>query len=71
MKPLEPILKMPQRPQELRCCKELLVSKVPCSSAWVGGTRERGYPPLTSGVHRRVKSQVPDYLPRTTGAKSL
>jgi len=43
MKPLEPILKMPQRPQELRCCKELLVSKVPCSSAWVGGTRERGY----------------------------
>ena len=42
-RPLKPNPKMPQRPQELRCCKERFVSKVQGSSAWVGGTRERGY----------------------------
>ena len=57
-RPLKPNPKMPQRPQELRCCKERFISKVQGSSAWVGGTRECGYnPPHTFGVARRVKSK--------------
>ena len=41
-RPLKPILKMPRRPQELRCCQERFISNVQGSSTWVGGTRECG-----------------------------